>query len=1370
MEKKLEHFSHPSVSIQQSGFTLIEMAVVIVIAGIIISIMATVMPSLIRSSKIKQGRAVLEKVNYEIQGFITASGRLPFADSGTSGVEDSSTPTYFGNLPYVTLGLTSGDDAWGNRIKYGVYEDLTATDSVSLGTALGTSCVEPADIGKLHIIRSSDGSAVNMAYVIISGGPKDMDLDNSFFDDLNSDGGPDNAEYDDPSRIVTFSYDDLMIARSCGYVSGSQGYGIGTSAGTGTGTGVENTDALCSDDLDNDEDGKIDCHDQDCCSSGVTVCPDGCPPPTDVALVTSPQMISATVGETGFSHAFQATGGSGYYYWYLDSISPAVSGLSIDLTSGTLSGTVNACARDYDVDIRVADRYDSGLTDSHIFTLTINNGTLVITPGPSGLGDPADFTVGESTFKREFTINGDYAGPFTSTSPDAWTIQWLDVDPGGFQIDPVSDTTAEFKKSSGTTSRNDPYIFSVTATDDTCSDNSVTTGAYTIMITPEGTGAPYGENLVAEWHLDECAWDGTTGEVRDSGEDMLDGTAVNGANTTGAGKICHAGFFDGTDDYIEVPDSEVLRRTSAFSIALWVKVHDNASDWVRLAGKGDGTNRNYGVWLATNGTILFQIYSDGGNGNSQTAVTVNDGAWHHVLCVYDQATMKVYLDNVESRSINFSQDPRTSTDSFTIGYAGFHTYLNGRLDEVMLFHKALTTEEIDEIYNLTRSSCIGSCYSEPVAEYRMENFSWNGTAGEVEDTGSGSSNGVAAASGSGALPTQTTPSSGKICRAGSFLRVDANNGGYLDLEAPVDGDLDPGTGPWTISAWVSWDGSSGENIVYNKENLYETRVQSGYVNYAWQPHWEWDGGTSFPITADTWTYLTIMYDGVQQIMYKDGVEVYSRGQTGAIGSNSSKFLIGARGSGSPINFFSGMIDEVKIYNRALAENEISADMAVTRDCSADSVVITSTNLPGATVGDTGYTSGTDPAAIGGSLPYVWELVSQDGGLGLTMPDVSTGVLAGDIDVCAGTYNVTVRVTDNDSRVDEVALPLIVSNGTLDATGLPVTLNCDSTTCSWDFSVTGPIIGQLTNWTINWQGSGPGGFEVISTGSNTAVFRKIGTSTAAVGYQFTLSAEDSSCADNTLLTGTYTLNVAGSAEDAPYYAGMVAEWHMDECLWDGTADEVLDTGTQSAHGTSHNFDSGDTAERANGRECYAAALNLGGTTDQYVTFGSSAFNSLNDFSLVLWFRIETLSSSISTIFSGNAVGSDNTMLIYLNSAGTSFTTHVNTGSTGSFAIGSSVDDGQWHHLVWTRRISDGVETVFLDGTELADSNGGANTGTVTLAVGGAMIGQEQDSVGGGFAVNQVFHGWIDTVRLYNRALSQSEVDTLEALSHSCPSCN
>ncbi|MGD9278836.1 MAG: prepilin-type N-terminal cleavage/methylation domain-containing protein, partial [Desulfobacterales bacterium] len=76
--KNTFHFYKMSKNSNPKGFTLIEMAVVLVIVGIIISIVATVLPSLIKSSKIKKARSVLEQVDYAIQGYVEANGRLPF--------------------------------------------------------------------------------------------------------------------------------------------------------------------------------------------------------------------------------------------------------------------------------------------------------------------------------------------------------------------------------------------------------------------------------------------------------------------------------------------------------------------------------------------------------------------------------------------------------------------------------------------------------------------------------------------------------------------------------------------------------------------------------------------------------------------------------------------------------------------------------------------------------------------------------------------------------------------------------------------------------------------------------------------------------------------------------------------------------------------------------------------------------------------------------------------------------------------------------------------------------------------------------------------------------------------------------------------
>jgi len=947
----MKPFKHNPLSlnkkIHESGFTLIELAVVIVIVGIIISIMATVLPSLIQSSKIKKAQAILEKVDYALQGYSMANHRLPCADTDGDGVEDpvggpccSPSPcTCVGQLPYKTLGLSSADDVWGNPIKYGVYSALTATFAYGSAfcTAISNAIIASKDLAEVYTTTdepcpSTTDNVSNHAYVIASGGPKDLDGVNGFFDLCNGENG---AGFNAPNRIQSTTYDDLIRVFSLNELNQKNCTGGG--GGVGGSTGVENTDTLCSDGIDNDSDGYTDCYDQDCCAPSLTVCSE-CPPTGNVQINTSP-MPAGIVGNS-YSYTFQATGGSGYYYWYLNSISPNISGLDINLWSGVLSGTIDNCKNTYSVDVEVKDRYDSSKTDSHIFTLTVKNGTLSITPAPSG-GGPSnpDFTVDSSTFSKTFTVSGPHVGAFN------WTLNWVGTNPGGFQVDTVSDTTSKFSKSSSTNPGD--YTFTLTATDSTCSDNEITTNSYTIKITSAGAGAPYTANLTAEWHLDECSWDGTTGEVKDSGGNFLDGTANNGADTIGAGKVCQAGLFDGTNDYLDMGDifNNILGAGSnSFSVAAWIKPYSLATPTTNhqtqnciIAKASDSNNDNLEIGINTNGKVHVYLdtagkdtYADFGVGE----ISVN--SWSFIAVTYNNGTVTVTIngtryENTTTWSGGGNIDNATGSP-FTIGSSQhINNYFKGKIDEVMFFSVPLTDEEIQDLYTLTHT-CSGSCYTNTLAEYRMENFPWSGADDEVLDSGSGGSNGKAASWGSGSLPSQTSPSNGKVCRAGVFSRVNANNGGYLDLGDPTDGDLDPGTDPWTISAWIKWDGSTGENIIYNKENLYEARVSSGYLNYAWRPHWAWDGGNSFPVTANMWTYVTTVYDGSEQILYKDGVKVYSRNQTGAMGSTSNKFLLAARGSGSPYNFFGGMIDEVRIYNRALSDSEIRADMTVTRTC------------------------------------------------------------------------------------------------------------------------------------------------------------------------------------------------------------------------------------------------------------------------------------------------------------------------------------------------------------------------------------------------------------------------------------------------------
>jgi prepilin-type N-terminal cleavage/methylation domain-containing protein len=1329
------------------GFTLIEMAVVLVIVGIVVSIVASVLPSLIRSAKVRKAQAILEKVDYAVQGYSMANHRLPCADSGADGDED--TGIYVGNLPFRTLGLASGTDVWGNNIKYGAYDILTTTTSADFCTTL-SSITSYNDAGKIHTTDQATAQITNQAYILVSGGNKDLDEDGAdvFFDGLNE---ASDLQFDDPARIefhgtpTSSQYDDLMRAFSLNELNQKNCTGGGTGGGGGTGAGENTYPNGCTNGIDDDGDAHVDCDDQDC--YGIDGCGAG---GTDVTITTS-SIPSGTI-DSDYSVTLQATGGTTPYEWTLTN-NGGFSDFFLNTYTGRLSGSLNQCPGTYTIDVQVEDATlpaDGGpKTDTKSFAIGVTaNLSVARTSGDQ----TTNITWDSPTQQETFEANGGHVG----------NINWQLNTGGasGFTVVSTGSDTCVIRKDGSTPPVN--YTFTLTATDQSCPSNTADI-ILAVQVTSSGALAPYSVDLVAQWHLDECSWNGTAGEVKDSDDDALDGTAQNGADTIGSGKVCKAGKFDGSNDYVSVPDDSKLQLTAPLTLALWVKVNANASDWVRLAGKGSSTFRNYGLWLATNGTILFQLYSAGGNGDAQTTVTVNDGNWHHVVGAYDGSTMKVYIDKTERASTSYSQTPYISTDPFTMGYAGFHAYLNGYVDEVALFSRALSESDITAMYDDTSRSCTGICYSDPVAEYRMENYPWTGADDEVADSGSGGSRGKAASLGSGSLPTQTSASGGKVCRAGILTRVDANNGGYLDLGDPVDGDLDPDTNPWTVSAWIRWDGSTGENIIYNKENLYEARVNGGYVQYAWQPHWNWDGGSTFPVTADTWAYVTTVYDGSEQILYKDGVQVYARSQTGAIGTNGSKLLIGARGSTSPTNFFGGMIDEVKIYNRPLAENEITADMGESRDCSADSVVITTTSLPNGTISNS-YS--TTIVAAGGTTPYGWQIVGANPISSLSIVP-NTGELQGTINVCAGTYDITVRVTDAASRSDERVLPLTVENGTLSvAPAAPQTFNCDTSIFDQDFSVSGPRVGSLENWAITWLGTNPGGFEVISTGYATARFRKIATSSTGSGFQFKLTARDSTCNDNQVDSGYYTLNISGQGADTPYYADLGSEWHMDECAWDGTSNEVLDSSGTGAHGESYNMGAGDDVNRSVGKVCYSGAFNLGGATNQYVSLDHTAFNNLGDFSLCMWFRLETLSSDIQTLFSGARAGADNNMLIYLDATATSLLTWVNGVQTGNFSIGGTVNDGLWHYLVWTRQLSDGTEVVYVDGTPLSDGNGSANTTNVTLGAGGAIIGQEQDSLGGGFAANQVWHGWIDEVMVYNKVLSQPDVTTLLSVGHSC----
>lgn len=204
----------------QYGFTLIEMSIVMVVAGILISVVMTVMPSVLKTGKIKEARARLSKYENALQGYAINNYRLPFADSDGDGVENSN--TFVGTLPYLTLGLSNGSDTWNNPVKYAVYgragngNNLTDTsDKTSLCAALGAISGFSANMAYTTSQDTCAGvsaaNSANQAFIVASGGAKDKDGANGYFDRCTGSGG---AGFNADNKIQADNYDDLVRSYS----------------------------------------------------------------------------------------------------------------------------------------------------------------------------------------------------------------------------------------------------------------------------------------------------------------------------------------------------------------------------------------------------------------------------------------------------------------------------------------------------------------------------------------------------------------------------------------------------------------------------------------------------------------------------------------------------------------------------------------------------------------------------------------------------------------------------------------------------------------------------------------------------------------------------------------------------------------------------------------------------------------------------------------------------------------------------------------------------------------------------------------------------------------------------------------------------
>lgn len=175
---------------------------------------------------------------------------------------------------------------------------------------------------------------------------------------------------------------------------------------------------------------------------------------------------------------------------------------------------------------------------------------------------------------------------------------------------------------------------------------------------------------------------------------LMGGPAYVPSLVFSGGNFGKALSFNGANNYVSTPITSAA-YTSATQEA-WIKA--NAGNWYgRIVTKGGG---RWTVQKSTSNTIKFELSTAGGSVGNNVTASFQDGAWTHIVTVYDGSQAKLYINGeLKSSYGGVSGAIDDVGDALSIGADSGSAYpFNGLIDEVRIYSKALSFAEIQKHY------------------------------------------------------------------------------------------------------------------------------------------------------------------------------------------------------------------------------------------------------------------------------------------------------------------------------------------------------------------------------------------------------------------------------------------------------------------------------------------------------------------------------------------------------------------------------------------------------------------------------------------------------------------------------------------------
>jgi Concanavalin A-like lectin/glucanases superfamily len=172
--------------------------------------------------------------------------------------------------------------------------------------------------------------------------------------------------------------------------------------------------------------------------------------------------------------------------------------------------------------------------------------------------------------------------------------------------------------------------------------------------------------------------------------------------------------FDGASNYALIPDGAAF-PSSNFSLALLVMPRENRGLFLGKQDYATGKAASFNVGIdnpSYGNTPRFSITSNQAQVCSQFAtsgiVCLNSRAfypyaWYYVVCTFNNGTMKFYVNGqlVSTQTTPFQAINSCSNGQFVLGdwWSGGHNLYNGKMDEIRIYTRALSADEVTYLYN-----------------------------------------------------------------------------------------------------------------------------------------------------------------------------------------------------------------------------------------------------------------------------------------------------------------------------------------------------------------------------------------------------------------------------------------------------------------------------------------------------------------------------------------------------------------------------------------------------------------------------------------------------------------------------------------------